>query len=148
EQRVAIKFVKPGTDSQALLQRFCNERQILAALQHPNIATCLDGGTSEDGRPYFVMEYIEGKPIEKYCNDEKLNTRKRLRLFMDVCKAVHFTHLHGVIHRDLSPDNIHVTENGVPKLLDFGIAKLIHPSLGFATDNGPTRTEYQFMKRE
>ncbi len=147
-RRVAIKFIKPGLDSQSNLQRFCNERQILAALQHPNIATVLDGGTTEDGRPYFVMEYIEGKRIDTYCNEKRLNTRQRLTLFMDVCSAVHFTHQHGVIHRDLSPDNIHVTEEGKPKLLDFGIAKLANPSLGFAQDDGKTKPVDQFLKRD
>jgi WD40 repeat protein/serine/threonine protein kinase len=148
KRRVAIKFIKPGTDSQAILQRFYNERQILASLHHRHIATVLDGGTSEDGRPYFVMEYIEGKPIDEYCDEKKLSTRKRLELFMGVCAAVHCAHQHGVIHRDLSPDNIRVTEDGEPKLLDFGIAKLINPDLGFATDDGTTRPEYRFMKPE
>jgi serine/threonine protein kinase len=148
QRRVAIKFVKPGTDSQAILQRFCTERQILASLHHRHIATVLDGGTSEDGRPFLVMEYIEGKPIDKFCDEKKLSTRKRLELFLGVCAAVHCAHQHGVIHRDLSPDNIRVTEDGEPKLLDFGIAKLIHPDLGFATDDGTTRTEYRFMKPE
>jgi WD40 repeat protein/serine/threonine protein kinase len=146
--RVAIKVVRRGTDSQAVLQRFRNERQILAALQHAHIARFIDGGAAEDGSPYFVMEYIEGKPIDAYCDRNRLTTRQRLELFQAVCAAVHFAHQHGVIHRDLSPDNIRVTEDGVPKLLDFGIAKLTNPDLGFAPDEGPTGHEHQLMKPE
>src|SRR5262249_8913912 len=116
--------------------------------RHPHIARFLDGGTTEDGLPYFAMEYIEGEPIDQYCDHHRLTTRQRLELFKAVCAAVHFAHQHGVIHCDLSPDNIRVTEEGVPKLLDFGIAKLINPDLGFGTDDGPTRTEHRFMKPE
>jgi serine/threonine protein kinase len=146
--RAAVKLIKRGMDSRDILQRFRNERQILAALRHPNVARFLDGGTTEDRLPYFVMEYIEGKPIDQYCDEKRLTTRQRLELLRQVCAAVHFAHQHGVIHRDLSPDNIRVTEEGVPKLLDFGIAKLINPELGFPPDDGPTRTEYRFMKPE
>jgi WD40 repeat protein/serine/threonine protein kinase len=145
--RVAVKLIKRDTDSQAILQRFRNERQILAALQHANIARFLDGGTTDDGSPYFAMEYIEGKPIDQYCDDRRLNTTHRLELFQAVCAAVQFAHKFGVIHRDLSPDNVRVTADGVPKLLDFGIAKMINPELSFVSEIGPTQPEDLIMKR-
>jgi serine/threonine protein kinase len=146
--RVAVKLVRRGMDSAEIVRRFRTEWQILAALRHPNIARFLDCGTTEEGLPYLVMEYIDGKPIDEYCDDRRLTTRQRLELFRSVCAAVLCAHQHGVIHRDLSPDNIRVTDDGVPKLLDFGIAKLINPELGFPPDEGPTRTEYRFMKPE
>jgi serine/threonine-protein kinase len=129
KKKVAIKLVKRGMDSDYVLSRFRYERQILASLEHPNIARLLDGGTTEDGRPYFVMEYVEGMPIDVYCDAKKLNILERLKLFSKVCSAVHYAHQNLVVHRDIKPNNILVTEEGEPKLLDFGIAKLLAPDL-------------------
>jgi tRNA A-37 threonylcarbamoyl transferase component Bud32/tetratricopeptide (TPR) repeat protein len=129
KKHVAIKLIRRGMDTDEILRRFRHERQILAALDHPNIARLLDGGTTEDGRPYFVMEYIEGVPIDDYCNTHRLNTAERLKLFRTVCSAVHYAHQNLVVHRDLKPRNILVTADGGPKLLDFGIAKLLNPEL-------------------
>jgi eukaryotic-like serine/threonine-protein kinase len=128
EQRVAIKLVRRGMDTDEIVHRFRSERQILAHLVHPNIAKLFDGGTTEDGRPYFVMEYVEGRPIDQFCDDRKLPVRERLELFRQVCAAVHFAHQNLIVHRDLKPGNILVTADGVPKLLDFGIAKLLDPN--------------------
>lgn len=122
---VAIKLVGGGLDSTLVRERFRNERQILASLHHPNIAQLLDGGTTEEGVPYLVMELIEGEPIDAYCNARGLRIADRLQLFRLVCGAVHYAHQHLVIHRDIKPGNILVTNDGVPKLLDFGIAKLV-----------------------
>ena len=127
EMRVAIKLIKRGMDSDAVLQRFRHERQILAGLDHPNIARLLDGGTTDDGLPYFVMEYVDGEPIDQYCRTRQLALDQRLHLFRDVCAAVSYAHQHLVVHRDIKPSNILVTTDGVPKLLDFGIAKLLDP---------------------
>jgi eukaryotic-like serine/threonine-protein kinase len=128
---VAVKLINSNSDNESINRRFRNERQILASLEHPNIARLLDGGTTEDGSPYFVMEYIEGKPIRDYCDDCRLNTDQRLELFRDVCSAVHYSHQNLVVHRDLKPGNILVTKDGTAKLLDFGIAKVIGSSTGF-----------------
>ncbi len=125
EKSVAIKILKRGMDTDEIVRRFEHERQILANLDHPNISKLLDGGTTGDGLPYFVMERVEGEPIDRYCDDRKLSTRARLELFRKVCAAVHFAHQNLVVHRDLKPGNILVTEEGEPKLLDFGIAKLL-----------------------
>ncbi len=132
-QLVALKLIKRGMDSDEIVRRFENERQILADLDHPNIARLLDGGTAADGRPYLVMEYVEGEPIDRYCDRHKLSTRQRLELFLEVCSAVHVSHQKLVVHRDLKPGNILVAGDGVPKLLDFGIAKLLEPELAFRT---------------
>lgn len=126
-KQVAIKLIRRGMDSESVVRRFKNERQILASLDHPNIARLLDGGTTEDGRPYFVMEYIEGRPINRYSDEKKLTTIERLGMFRQVCSAVHYAHQNLVIHRDIKPSNIIVTADGTPKLLDFGIAKLLDP---------------------
>lgn len=126
-QQVAIKLVKQGADNQFIVDRFLAERQILADLDHPNIARLLDGGTTEDCSPYLVMEYIEGKPIDDYCDERKLSTIERLKLFRAVCSAVQYAHQNLVIHRDIKPSNILVTGEGAPKLLDFGIAKILSP---------------------
>ena len=126
-KEVAIKLVRGGYDSASVLERFRNERQILATLDHPNIARLLDGGTTEDGVPYLVMEMIEGKPIDQYCDEHRLSVTERLRLFRQVCVAVQYAHQRLVIHRDLKPSNILVTKGGEPKLLDFGIAKIVSP---------------------
>src|SRR5207253_391487 len=133
EKRVAIKLIKRGMDTDEILSRFRNERQILANLDHPNIARLLDGGTTTDGLPYFVMEYIEGQTIDEYCEARKLATAERLQLFRMVCGAVHYAHQNLVVHRDLKPSNILVTPEGVPKLLDFGIAKILSPTGGLET---------------
>ena len=129
KKKVAIKLIKRGMDSDAILKRFRNERQILAGLEHTNIARLLDGGTTEDGLPYFVMEYIEGLPITKHSDNHNLSTNERLKLFRQVCSAVQYSHQNLVVHRDIKPSNIIVTEDGTPKLLDFGIAKLLTPNL-------------------
>jgi serine/threonine protein kinase/Tfp pilus assembly protein PilF len=133
KKQVAIKLIKRGMDTDFVLRRFRNERQILASLDHPNVARLLDGGTTEDGRPYFVMEYIEGKPITEYADQKRLATVERLKLFGQVCAAVHYAHQNLVIHRDIKPSNILVTADGTPKLLDFGIAKLLNPELAAQT---------------
>jgi non-specific serine/threonine protein kinase/serine/threonine-protein kinase len=126
EQQVAIKIVKRGMDSRAVVNRFVAERQILARLQHPNIARLFDGGITPDGRPYFVMEYLEGaEPITSYCRRLELSVDLRIALFLSVCDAVEYAHRHLVLHRDLKPGNILVDAGGSLKLLDFGIAKLL-----------------------
>jgi serine/threonine protein kinase len=124
QQQVAIKVVTPEMAAGEVIQRFEQERAILASLEHPYIARLYDGGATEEGWPYFVMEYVEGRPIDEWCDAQKLNISERLRLFRMVCAAVHFAHQHRVIHRDLKPGNILVTADGTVKLLDFGIAKL------------------------
>jgi serine/threonine protein kinase/tetratricopeptide (TPR) repeat protein len=128
-KQVAIKLIGRGMDTRDILSRFRHERQILANLEHPNIARLLDGGTAADGLPYFVMEYIEGQPIDQYCDARKLGIAERLKLFRTVCAAVHYAHQNLVIHRDIKPGNILVTAEGTSKLLDFGIAKLLDPEL-------------------
>ena len=125
QQRVALKLIKRGMDSEQVLARFRAERQILASLDHPNIARLLDGGSTEQGLPFFAMEYIEGEPIDTYASRAELSVEDRLRLFLQVCGAVAYAHQHLVIHRDIKPLNILVTSEGMPKLLDFGIAKVL-----------------------
>src|SRR5579859_6566970 len=127
QMQVAIKLVRRGFDSRLTLARFKAERQILANLDHPNITRLLDGGATEEGQPYLVMEYVRGIPLDDYCDQHKLTVTARLELFRVVCAAVQFAHQNLVIHRDLKPGNILVTEDGVPRLLDFGIAKLLNP---------------------
>src|SRR4051812_27873879 len=126
-KEVAIKIIRRGLDTDDIIRRFRNERQILAQLDHPNIARLIDGGTTDDGLPYFVMEYVNGKPITAYCDANALPTTERLTLFRKVCAAMTYAHQNLVIHRDLKPSNILVTQEGEPKLLDFGIAKLLGP---------------------
>jgi non-specific serine/threonine protein kinase/serine/threonine-protein kinase len=125
QMRVAIKVIKRGMDTDAVLQRFRHERQILAGLDHPNIARLLDGGTTGDGVPYFVMEYVDGQPVDEYCRAHRLSIDDRLQLFRQVCAAVAYAHQNLVVHRDIKPSNILVTSERIPKLLDFGIAKLL-----------------------
>jgi len=125
EQRVAIKVVQAGPFGRSVQSRLKIERQILAQLDHPNIAHLLDGGTLPDGTAYLVMEYIDGVPIDAFCDSQRLDVRARLELFVTVCAAVHYAHQNLIVHRDLKPSNILVTAVGVPKLLDFGIAKLL-----------------------
>jgi serine/threonine protein kinase/tetratricopeptide (TPR) repeat protein len=127
EKQVAIKVVTHGMNTEQLLRRFRRERQILARLDHPFIARLLDGGTTEDGRPFLVMEYVQGAAITSYCDEHHLGTRRRIELFLKVCAAVQSAHQNLVVHRDLKPGNILVDSEGSPKLLDFGIAKLLGP---------------------
>ncbi len=124
-QRAALKLIKRGMDSRAIVRRFVRERQILSRLDHPGIARLLDGGSAADGRPFFVLERVEGVPITGYCNSKALGLEERLRLFQGVCAAVDSAHRRLVVHRDLKPANILVSEDGSAKLLDFGIAKLL-----------------------
>jgi eukaryotic-like serine/threonine-protein kinase len=128
-KQVAIKLLKEGFESSYALARFRAERQILANLEHPNIARLIDGGQTEEGFPYFVMELVDGEPIDQYCDARKLSINERLRLFCTICSAVEYAHQNLVIHRDLKPANILVTADGAPKLLDFGIARLLSPDL-------------------
>lgn len=125
QQQVAIKLVRAGAFSVQVQSRLRMERQILATLQHPNIARLLDGGRTADGTPYLVMEYIDGEPIDTYCDRRRLPVQDRIALVRTVCAAVHYAHQNLIVHRDLKPNNILVTQEGVPKLLDFGIAKLL-----------------------
>lgn len=125
DKPIALKLIRGGHDRDHLIERFHKERLILSTLTHPNICSLLDGGNSEDGAPYYVMEYIDGPNIADYCQQQGLNLKQRLRLFLKVCHAVSYAHQHLVIHRDLKPSNILVTADGEPKLLDFGIAKLL-----------------------
>ena len=125
EQQVALKLIKRGMDSETIIQRFLAERQILARLDHPNIARLLDGGITEDGLPYFAMEYVEGVPLIPYCNVKKASIEERLALFGEICKTVHYAHRNLIVHRDLKPGNILVNREGQVKLLDFGIARVL-----------------------
>jgi eukaryotic-like serine/threonine-protein kinase len=128
KRKVALKIVKLGMDTRQVVARFEAERQTLALLAHPNIAHVFDAGTTETGRPYFVMEYVEGKSITKYCDEQTSSVEQRLELFQQVCEGVHHAHQKGIIHRDLKPSNILVSVHGdraVPKIIDFGIAKAI-----------------------
>jgi eukaryotic-like serine/threonine-protein kinase len=131
-KQVAIKLIRGGGGSDLVLRRFVHERQILANLDHPNIARLLDGGATADGSPYLVMEHIEGRRLDEYCDAARLGLPPRLALFRQVCAAVHYAHQNLVVHRDIKPGNILVTAEGVPKLLDFGIAKLLAPDLSSA----------------
>jgi serine/threonine protein kinase len=125
ESSVAIKLVRPGLDTDSILSRFRRERQILARLEHPNISRLFDGGTTEEGIPYLVMEYIEGVWITRYAADHQLSIEDRIRLCLPVCSAVEYAHRNFIVHRDLKPANILIDRNGVAKLLDFGISKLL-----------------------
>ncbi len=125
DQRVALKLIKRGLDTDEVLRRFRRERQVLAQLEHPNIARLIDGGATEDGRPYLVMEYVVGRPIDDWCDQRRLGIRERLQLFLSVCEAVQYAHSKLTVHRDIKPGNILITDDGQPKLLDFGLAKLL-----------------------
>jgi serine/threonine-protein kinase len=148
EQQVALKLVRSGPFGGEIHQRFLRERQILARLQHPNIARLLDGGVTPDGRPYFAMEYVNGEPITSYCDARSLDIKSRLALFVAVCDAVQYAHQNLVVHRDLKPSNTLVTPEQQVKLLDFGIAKVLHEQddAGEATltrlGSGPMTPEY------
>ena len=147
-KRVAIKLVKRGMDTDFILRRFRTERQILAALDHPHIARLLDGGTTDDGLPYFVMEHIEGQPLYNYCDEHQLTIAERLKLFTAICDALHYAHQKQVVHRDIKPSNVLVTSEGVLKLLDFGIAKLLDPGLVGDITHDPTATAMRLMTPE
>lgn len=147
DKKVAIKLIKRGFDTDEVIKRFRHERQILAALEHPNITRLLDGGSTEDGLPFLVMDYVDGKPLHRYCNDRGLSIHRRLEMFLKICAAVAYAHQNLVIHRDLKPSNILVTSDGEPKLLDFGIAKLTGPSASGKTVNN-TQTKFQAMTPE
>jgi WD40 repeat protein/tRNA A-37 threonylcarbamoyl transferase component Bud32 len=126
KRRVALKIIKPGMDTKEVIARFEAERQTLALLDHPNIAHVLDAGTTDKGLPYFVMEYVRGMSITRYCDERRLDIERRLRLFREVCEGVHHAHQKGIIHRDIKPSNILISMHGdraVPKIIDFGIAK-------------------------
>ncbi|HYW72140.1 MAG TPA: serine/threonine-protein kinase, partial [Pyrinomonadaceae bacterium] len=138
QKLVAIKVVKRGLATHDLVTRLRSERQILATLDHPNIAKLLDGGALEDGSPYIVMDYVEGLPIDSYCDQHQLSVGQRLQLFRKVCAAVAYAHRNLVIHRDLKPNNIIVATDGTPRLLDFGIAKVLDPSLQTTDDQTAT----------
>ncbi|MEX2466564.1 MAG: serine/threonine-protein kinase [Gemmatimonadota bacterium] len=142
EQSAALKLIRLGMDSEQILERFRRERQILARLQHPDIARLLDGGLTDEGRPWFAMEFVRGRPIDRFCDEHRLGVESRLRLFLKVCRAVAYAHRSLVVHRDLKPDNILVTEDGEVRLLDFGIAKVLE-------DDEPgdtlTRTAFRVM---
>lgn len=142
--RVALKVVKRGVDTDYVLRRFRNERQILAALDHKYITRLIDGGTTDDGRPYFVMEFIDGLPLYRYSDRERLTIKDRLKLFCSICEAVEYAHQKRVIHRDLKPSNIFITNDGGPRLLDFGIAKLLDPEMAVDTLR-PTATALRMM---
>src|SRR5512132_2141107 len=148
QRRVAIKLVKRGMDTDFILRRFRKERQILASLDHPNVAQLLDGGTTDDGLPYFVMEFIEGQPLYRYCDSNRLSIAQRLKLFLSICDAVHYAHQKQVVHRDIKPSNVQVTSEGVPKLLDFGIAKLLNPQIAGDITHDPTATAMRLMTPE
>ena len=145
-QRAAIKIIKRGMDSDDILRRFRNERQILAELEHPNIARLFDGGVSDEGSPFYVMEFIEGSPIDAYCRENNLSVPEKLELFRQVCFAVSYAHSQLIVHRDLKPSNILITKNGAVKLLDFGIAKVLNSdpqeALGTATQLGMMTPAY------
>lgn len=153
-QRVAIKIIKPGMDSKPVIARFEQERQALAMMEHPYVARVLDAGMAPSGRPYFVMEYVVGEPITAYCDQRRLSVRDRLALFARVCDAVQHAHHKGVIHRDLKPGNILVTEvDGVfiPKVIDFGVAKALSPTLSDhtpLTETGQVIGTLEYMSPE
>ncbi len=143
EKRVAVKVIKRGMDTDEVLRRFRRERQTLANLEHPHIARLIDGGTTADGRPYLVMEFVEGQPIDQYCRAQRLTIAQRLVLFRKVCLAVDYAHRNLVVHRDIKPANLLVTAEGEPRLLDFGIAKVLEPS----GDSGASLITHEGLRR-
>jgi serine/threonine protein kinase/tetratricopeptide (TPR) repeat protein len=145
-KRVAIKMLMPGINKDEILRRFRNERQALAALDHPSIVRLLDGGSTEEGLPYLIMDYVEGVRIDEYCDTHRLSIAERLQLFRTVCLAVQYAHETLVIHRDLKPGNILITKEGVARLLDFGIAKVLNPQ--WSPDVPLTRTDWRPMTPE
>jgi eukaryotic-like serine/threonine-protein kinase len=147
QQQAALKLVRRGLDTEEILERFRQERRILARLQHPHIARLLDGGAAPDGRPFFVMEFVEGEPITSWCDRRRSPIEDRLRLFADVCDAVQYAHSNLVVHRDLKPSNILITARGEVKLLDFGIAKMLEER-GEEGTPAATRTGVRMMTPE
>ena len=147
QKRVVIKIVKRGMDTDFILRRFRRERQILATLSHPNIAALLDGGSTDDGLPYYVMEYVEGLPINYFCDERKLALVERLKLVQQICAAIAYAHDKQIVHRDIKPGNILVTNDGTVKLLDFGIAKLLSAHLAADTVS-ETATAVRLMTPE
>ncbi len=145
QKSVAIKITKRGLDTDAILRRFREEQRILASLEHPNIARLLDAGTSPDGRPYIVMEYIEGQHIDAFAAAMKLTIPERLTLFLEVCEAVSYAHRQRVVHRDIKPSNILISASGAPRLLDFGIAKLLESD---ESDAVTTVTDWRMLTPE
>lgn len=143
-QRVAIKLIKRGMDSDFIIRRFRHERQILASFEHPFIARLLDGGTTRDGVPYFVMEYVEGQTFYTYSDSNRLDVRERLKVFQKVCSAIEYAHTKQIVHRDIKPSNILINRFGSPKLLDFGIAKILDPNLIHESIN-PTASMLRMM---
>ena len=143
-KKVAVKLIKRGMDTDLVVRRFRNERQILATLNHPFITRLIDGGTSREGLPYFVMEYVEGEPLYQYSKKQKPDFAEKLKIFRQICEAVAEAHRHKIIHRDLKPSNILVKADGTPKLLDFGIAKLLDPQIGAVTME-PTAAHLRMM---
>jgi serine/threonine protein kinase len=129
-KQVALKLITGGPRDAQLERRFRRERQILAQLEHPGIARLLDGGSTEEGQPYFIMEYIEGQGLLEYCDSHKLGVTERIRLFLEVCDAVAYAHRQLIVHRDLKPGNILVTAQGTPKLLDFGLGQALNADEG------------------
>jgi len=130
ERRIALKIIKPGMDTKQVIARFEAERQALAMMDHPNIAKVLDAGTTESGRPYFVMELVRGIPITAYCDQAQLATRERLDLFIKVCRAIQHAHQKGIIHRDLKPENVAIDNFGQVIVIDWGLAKVLDDGLG------------------
>ena len=145
-QHVALKLLRPGFDSDVDVERFRAERQILASLSHPNIARLYDGGVTDDGLPFLVLEYVEGQPIDRHCETHSLSTRARLDLFLKVAHAVQYAHDRSIVHRDLKPSNILVSADGVVKLLDFGLARMLEE--GVTGEAPPTRTGHRWMTPE
>jgi hypothetical protein len=146
EQQVALKLLRAGFDSDADVERFRAERQVLASLNHANIARLMDGGVTDDGLPYLVLEYVDGVPIDRYCERGALATRQRLELFLGVADAVQYAHSRGVVHRDLKPSNILVSGDGTVKLLDFGLARMLEQ--GGAGEGASTRTGFRWLTPE
>lgn len=140
-QKAALKLIKRGMDTDFIVQRFQTERRILSKLNHPFIAKLLDGGTTDDGLPYFVMEYVSGENLKDFCRNHNLSNSEKLKLFRQICEAVSYAHRNLVIHRDLKPSNIIICEDGTPKLLDFGIAKVLDPE----NETEKTTTEFRLL---
>ncbi|MFM9959029.1 MAG: protein kinase domain-containing protein [Phycisphaerales bacterium] len=147
KNKVALKVVKRGMDSEEIVRRFNIERQVLASLNHPNIARLIDAAQTEDGRPYFVMEYVEGKPLDRHCDEERLTVDQRLALFRQVCAGVQHAHQNLIVHRDLKPSNVLVTSSGSVKLMDFGIAKVLNPQMAGVIGD-PTEVGLRVMTTE
>lgn len=145
KQKVALKVIRRGMNNEIILKRFRAEQQILSSLEHPNIGRFLDGGKSFDGLPFYAMEFIEGLPIDEFCRQKNLSIEEKIKLFREVCSAVSYAHTNLIVHRDLKPSNIIVTEKGIPKLLDFGIAKVLDvdsKGIGTATQLGMMTPQY------